>query len=60
MLVGDNTDQRSDVDGNRADTVTAGDSVAVSRVVTEGEEGCFHAWYRFGNVALTKATQLLL
>ncbi len=60
MLVGVNTDERSDVDGNRADAVTAADSVAVSRVVTEGEEGCLHAWYRFGDVAVTKATQLLL
>ncbi len=47
-----------DVGGNRAIAASTGDSIAVSRMVAEGEERCCHAYNRFGGVAVVKAMPL--
>ncbi len=39
--------EQPDVGGNHAVAASADDSVVVSRVVTEGEEGCWHACNSF-------------
>ncbi len=52
-------DERPDIVSNRAAEATAVDSVAVSGVLMEGEDGCRHACNRFSNVAVVKATPLV-
>ncbi len=42
------TDGRSDVGGDCAVAASAGDLVMVSRLVTKGEEECWHSCNRFG------------
>ncbi len=44
---------------NCAVTACAGDSVVVSKVLTEGEDGCWHACNSFGGVAVMDATPLV-
>ncbi len=50
--------QRLDVGGNRAVAASTGDSIAVSRVVTECKEKCCPTFNRFGNVAVVKAASM--
>ncbi len=46
------TDERSDVGDNRTVAASVGDFSAVSRVVIEGEERCWHSYNRFGDISV--------
>ncbi len=49
-------DEQPNVGGNHAVAASADDFFEVSRVVTEGEEGCWHVCNRFGENVVMKPT----
>ncbi len=52
-------DERPDVGSNRAVAASASESVVVSGVLMEDEDGCWHACNRFGDAVVVKATPLI-